>query len=285
MAKISPNLPLNDKKIERSCTVNLSRINVSSYAENSEQNSNPNKSQSGIKKLQRFQRQKIDNFQIKRYSFERNKKQSSRGISRNNDESTEKVDDATNDNTNDDTNDDTNYNNTNDNKNVDINEKTKETQSRANILLYDFFSSSLDNVEATDEQKTDLYNQQAIDPKDIRYAKTVGKRRDCKEMIFTLDENQIYGRNRVLNNGDIAYLCRLYGNKQIKCKSRLYMRGSRLFKRQDFIAHNHSSQEESKFEFEVEYDIKMECANLQSLVNAGSQKSAVSEIFDKHIKL
>lgn len=68
----------------------------------------------------------------------------------------------------------------------------------------------------------------------------------------------------------------------LNCKSRLYMRAGRLFKRFDFISHNHGSQENEQFEFKVEFDIKAE--NLQSLVNTASQEAAVCEIFNKHIK-
>lgn len=101
-------------------------------------------------------------------------------------------------------------------------------------------------------------------------------------MIYTLDEHNIYGKNRVLQSGEVAYLCRLYHAK--KCKSRLYMKDGRLYNKDDFSEHNHPTQEVERSEFEIERKIKEECADLNKLVNARSQMSAVSDIFNKHMK-
>lgn len=101
-------------------------------------------------------------------------------------------------------------------------------------------------------------------------------------MIYTVDENQLYGRNRDLKSGEVAYLCRLYHTK--KCKSRLYIKDGRLYRKDDFVNHNHPSQEFERSEFEIEKEMKDECGSLDVLVNARSQSSAVAEIFDKHMK-
>lgn len=63
------------------------------------------------------------------------------------------------------------------------------------------------------------------------------------------------------------------------------MKNGRLYRKSDFIPHNHVCQKERKKEFELEYKIKKECGNLEVLVNARTQSSAVTEIFDKHMKL
>lgn len=99
--------------------------------------------------------------------------------------------------------------------------------------------------------------------------------------LYTKHEKNIYGRNRELKNGEVAFLCRLYGQK--KCKSRLYMMNGRLYKKADFIPHNHPTQERERFEFEVENKIKTECGNIDALVDVTSQASAVTEIFDKNM--
>lgn len=176
------------------------------------------------------------------------------------------------------------------------------SQKRAKIVISDYFTgdTSFDNLSeqpAIDDKTTgnqkrkisqvDSYefvddSNGTIDLYDIKYKKAVGKRKDCADMVFTTDEKNLYGKNRQLQNGDIAYLCRLYGS--LKCKSRLYMRAGRLFKKSDFIQHNHDSQENDQFEFQVEFDIKSECANLNALVNTGSQKAAVTDIFEKHVR-
>lgn len=116
----------------------------------------------------------------------------------------------------------------------------------------------------------------------MRWKSAVGKRGDCAQMIYTIDERQMYGKNRTLMNDETAYLCRLYHQK--KCKSRLYMQDGRLFKKEGFIEHNHQTQEFEHSEFDVEKNIKDDCSNLDVLVNARSQASAISEIFDKHMK-
>lgn len=110
----------------------------------------------------------------------------------------------------------------------------------------------------------------------------VGKRKDCLELIYTVDECQLYGKNRVLDGGEVAYLCRLYHSK--KCKSRLYLKDGRLYKKDNFVEHNHPSQAFDYSEFEIEKKMKTECGNLDVLVNARTQSSAVTEIFDKYMK-
>lgn len=79
-----------------------------------------------------------------------------------------------------------------------------------------------------------------LDWNNLKWEAAVGKRIDCTNMIYTIDERQLYGRNRVLESGETAYLCRLYHAK--KCKSRLYMKDGRLHKKDGFIEHNHPKQ-------------------------------------------
>lgn len=121
-----------------------------------------------------------------------------------------------------------------------------------------------------------------IDWNDLKWVNAVGKRKDCIKMIYTVDEHQLYGKNRDLESGEAAYLCRLYHSK--KCKSRLYMKDGRLYKKDGFVEHNHPSQAFEHSEFEIEKNIKNDCSNLDVLVNARTQSSAVTEIFDKHMK-
>lgn len=116
----------------------------------------------------------------------------------------------------------------------------------------------------------------------LEYETIVGKRIDCDQMIYTKHEKQIYGKNRTLKDGTVAYLCRKYS--KTKCKSRVYKKNGRLFRLNDFSPHNHPTQEKERFEFEVEGKIKKDCANLDRIVNSRSQSSAVSDIFDKRMK-
>lgn len=170
---------------------------------------------------------------------------------------------------------------------------TETDQSELDEIVDDFIddivepgtSGSVDSS-AHFTQDMDLpFDDDFIDWTNLEFEKIVGKRRDCRELIYTKHEKQIYGRNRALISGEVAYLCRLYGNKGIKCKSRLYLFNGRLFKGPGFIAHNHPTQEKERFDFEVESDIKQECGNLNSLVSSNSQVSAVSGIFQKHMKV
>lgn len=153
----------------------------------------------------------------------------------------------------------------------------------------DEHESSIDsNKENADELDQSDYSNQStaettnLDWNNLRWEESVGKRKDCNSMIYTLDEQQLYGKNRVLQNGETAYLCRLYHTK--RCKSRLYMKDGRLYRHDDFIPHNHQSQEFYHSECQIEKKIKDECGNLDVLVNARTQSSAVADIFDKHMK-
>lgn len=149
--------------------------------------------------------------------------------------------------------------------------------------LFDKIESA-DGIESADKfDKFDYSASKTIDWTNLKWEKAVGKRGDCTNMIYTVDENQMYGKNRDLKSGDVAYLCRLYHAK--KCKSRLYMKNGRLYKKDDFVEHNHKSQEIECTEFKIEKSIKDECGDLNVLVNARSQSSAVTEIFEKHMKL
>lgn len=121
-----------------------------------------------------------------------------------------------------------------------------------------------------------------IDWNNLRWKSAVGKRKDCVQLIYTVDEGQMYGKNRDLLSGESAYLCRLYHKK--KCNSRLYMKDGRLYKKDGYIEHNHQTQDIDYSEFKIEKDIKDDCGNLDVIVNARSQSSAVTEIFDKHMK-
>lgn len=134
-------------------------------------------------------------------------------------------------------------------------------------------------TESIDESSTTI-----IDDSNLKYEFAVGKRKDCQNLIYTTDEHQFYGKNRKENsNGETAYLCRLYSKH--KCKSRIYLKEGKLYRKPDFIAHNHGQQKDERIDFQTEFDIKEECGNLASLVNATTQTSAVSRIFDKHMQL
>lgn len=123
-----------------------------------------------------------------------------------------------------------------------------------------------------------------IDQNDIRFEFSVAKRRDCRNLVFTLDEKQYYGRNAKENkDGEAAYLCRL--NNGLKCNARRYLKAGRLYSKIGTQAHNHGPQYEEHTNFQVEDCIKTECSNVNALVNSGSQTSAVSRIYDKHMQL
>lgn len=130
----------------------------------------------------------------------------------------------------------------------------------------------------TESSQTDVN----LDWDNLEWDKAVGKRRDCVEMIYTVHEHNLYGKNRVLQSGEVAYLCRLYSKN--KCKSRLYLKNGRLYKKDDFIHHNHPPQDVQQSEFAIEKEVKDECGNLDALVNARNQSSAVADIFEKHMK-
>lgn len=143
-------------------------------------------------------------------------------------------------------------------------------------------STSDEKIESADKLNDSVTSAHEIDWNNLRWEWAVGKRRDCAKLVYTTDERQLYGKNRDLLSGESAYLCRLYHNK--KCKSRLYMKNGRLFKKDDFVEHNHPPQDFDHNEFKIEKAIKNECGNLDVLVNARTQSSAVAEIFDRHMK-
>lgn len=62
------------------------------------------------------------------------------------------------------------------------------------------------------------------------------------------------------------------------------MKDGRLHTKNGFIEHNHQTQDFEHSESDIEKHIKDDCGNLDVLVNARSQSSAISEIFDKHMK-
>lgn len=160
-------------------------------------------------------------------------------------------------------------------------EGEKERDVDANILNTFSPNVSIDSPEIAID-----IDELSIDWKDLKFEEIVGKRRDCNKLLYTIDEKQIYGRNRtVQSTGETAYLCKLYGDKTLKCKSRLYLKNGRLYRKMHhFIEHNHPTQEKKRKEYEIENDIKTECANLNALVNSNSQTSAVASIFEKHVK-
>lgn len=151
-----------------------------------------------------------------------------------------------------------------------------------NVNEFDCVGSSSNDAMLGGSNESNETTAETINWNNLRYEEVVGKRMDCKKLIYTRDEKQMYGRNRVLKDGDIAFLCRLYGKH--KCKSRLYMKNGRLYKKSDFIEHNHPNQEKDRFEFDVEYQIKNECGKIESLIKTKSNSSATSEIFNKYIK-
>lgn len=194
-------------------------------------------------------------------------------------------------------------------------------------------------------------DQSSIDPDNLEFEFAVGKRFDCQNLIYTTKEKQYYGKNKKENTegafancqisspfsmtltlyqfvGEVAYLCRLYS--KLKCKSRIYFKDGRLYRKASFVPHNHGCQDAERIDFQVqfsrvnvlnmqkskwqlyfvvvfyclsihweyfsmsrewihnkahhfqaEFEVKQECSNLDSLVNAGSQTSAVSAIFDR----
>lgn len=141
-------------------------------------------------------------------------------------------------------------------------------------------ASNNDSVIVVESTETESGPDGHLDPNNLRYETAPGKRRDFK-LIFTKDEKQFYGRNKSKPNsdGEIPYLCRLYYSK--KCKSRTYMKNGRLYRKIGFIPHNHGPQDEERVDFQAEFEIKQECANLLTLANAGTQTSAVNDIFDR----
>lgn len=123
-------------------------------------------------------------------------------------------------------------------------------------------------------------NQSLIDPNNLKFEYAVGKRYDCRNLIYTTQEKQYYGKNKKENSeGETAYLCRLYS--KLKCRSRVYLKNDKLYRKIGFIPHNHGCQNAERIDFQAEFEAKVECSNLDSLVNAASQTSAVSAIFDR----
>lgn len=90
----------------------------------------------------------------------------------------------------------------------DIETVTKAKRPRGNV---NDVNDLIENDILLDE--SDSETQNIIDWNDIAWEKAVGKRMDCDDLIYPKDEKHLYGKNKVLKNGDIAYLCRLYSKK------------------------------------------------------------------------
>lgn len=91
----------------------------------------------------------------------------------------------------------------------------------------------------------------------IQYKKVVGLRVNS-ELIYTINEKQLYVRNRKSRDGTFAYSC-----KEKSCKSRVYLKvDGILFRMQTFVPLAHGTKEDEVKKMCVMNDLKTKCAAL-----------------------
>lgn len=108
----------------------------------------------------------------------------------------------------------------------------------------------------------------------IKYELITGKRRDCV-VLNSIDEKQLYVKNKKLRDGSTAYTCR-----EKTCKARVYLFDGLCFHQKNNI-HNHETKETQIAELKIETKIKSDCAEVQaSSSQTTSRISDVREIFN-----
>lgn len=109
----------------------------------------------------------------------------------------------------------------------------------------------------------------------IKHKFITGKRRD-RIVLHSIDEKQLYVKNKQLSDGSIAYTCR-----EKKCNARVYMLDGVCYSIQKNSIHNPENKEVIISEMLIEAEIKKSCAEMHpSSTPKTSQISDVREIFN-----
>lgn len=106
-----------------------------------------------------------------------------------------------------------------------------------------------------------------------KYELIPGKRRDCF-VLHSIEEKQLYIKNKKLSDGSVAYTCR-----EKRCNARLYLYDGVCYSISKINIHNHANKESVIAEMLVETKIKNKCAEIQPSQTT-SQISDVREIFN-----
>ncbi|KRF78544.1 uncharacterized protein Dvir_GJ25679, isoform A [Drosophila virilis] len=93
-----------------------------------------------------------------------------------------------------------------------------------------------------------------------------GSRAGCSLLLFTINEQQIYVKNKLLKQGDTTYVCRVAG-----CQARVYLSAdkSRVYSKLENMLHNHGPQGHEMDKISALSEIKK---NLQNNKNTGLKK-------------
>lgn len=113
----------------------------------------------------------------------------------------------------------------------------------------------------------------------VNYILMPGKRKNS-ELLYSIDEEQFYKKNKTLKNGNISMACH-HNN----CNRHVYLnkiKGECVYQ-VPYTAHNHSP-EKKKFEtLTVLNSIKAECSKPEVLSKGTSKTSVVKSIFNEKI--
>lgn len=101
-----------------------------------------------------------------------------------------------------------------------------------------------------------------------------GKRSDCK-LLHSIDEKQLYVKNKTLANGSTAYTCK----KNKTCYARVYICGDKCYFSEPFYGHHHGNCENEIEEMKTYSQIKSDCGS-RLVSQTTSQVSDVREIFE-----
>lgn len=76
-------------------------------------------------------------------------------------------------------------------------------------------------------------------------------------LLYTIQEKQLYVKNRKLADGPISWLCR-----KSDCNDRIYQNENSVYRYSETNKHNHGEQEQERLNFAVYNEIKLECKNV-----------------------
>lgn len=115
-----------------------------------------------------------------------------------------------------------------------------------------------------------------VGEKHVQFEMVQGKRRD-KLILHSIEEQQLYVRNKVLADGSVAYTCR-----EKNCKARVFLKNGECFFAKPFFDHQHEKKEKEISEMRLLAKIKTTCAH-PTPSQTTSQISEVREIFDEAV--
>lgn len=113
----------------------------------------------------------------------------------------------------------------------------------------------------------------------IQYQQVAGFRANS-ELIYTIQEKQLYVKNKRLRDGTVAYTF-----KEKLCKSRVYLRmDGVLFEPQNFVLHSHGDKEEEAKKMKVLNELKTKCTTLPNeyaTKNNGTTRDIFVDVLSK----